>query len=303
MSQNQSALVFDIQRFSLHDGPGIRTLVFFKGCPLRCQWCQNPEGLFSYPEIAFYGQFCIGCGQCAKVCPEEAITFEGEERIIRERCNRCGACAEVCYAEALRVAGKRYSPQELLDEVLKDEPFYRTSGGGVTVSGGEPTLQPDVLLPFLRMCKERGLHTAIETCGYTRWEILETMLPYVDLVLYDLKAIDGQLHEQLTGRDNARIVDNLRHLVEWGMVVIPRIPLIPTKNATDENLAATAAFLAELGFTEVHLMPYHRLGESKLPRIASPLPPLSLADLTAEEKERAASHFGERGMTVVMGGA
>ena len=167
MSQDQSALVFDIQRFSLHDGPGIRTLVFFKGCPLRCKWCQNPEGLFPYPEIAFYGQFCIGCGQCQEVCPEGAITFEEEERIIRDRCTRCGACAEVCYAEALRVAGKRYTPQELLEEALKDEPFYRTSGGGVTVSGGEPTMQPEMLLAFLRLCKEHGLHTAIETCGHT----------------------------------------------------------------------------------------------------------------------------------------
>lgn len=303
MSQDQSALVFDIQRFSLHDGPGIRTLVFFKGCPLRCKWCQNPEGLFPYPEIAFYGQFCIGCRQCQEVCPEGAITFEGEERIIRDRCTRCGACAEVCYAEALRVAGKRYTPQELLEEALKDEPFYRTSGGGVTVSGGEPTMQPDMLQAFLRLCKEHGLHTAIETCGHTTWETLERMLPHLDLVLYDVKAVDGQLHEELTGQDNARILGNLRHLVDHGIETVPRIPLIPTMNATDENLSETAAFLSDLGFTEVHLMPYHRLGESKLPRIASPLPPLSLTQLTEEEKERAASHFAHRGMTVVMGGA
>lgn len=298
----EEALIFDIQRFSLHDGPGIRTLFFFKGCPLRCRWCQNPEGLTTSIEIAFYAQFCIGCGACAQVCPENAITFEGDQRIIRERCTRCGACAEVCYAEALRVVGKAYTPKELLEEALKDEPFYQTSGGGITVSGGDPTLQPKPLLAFLKLCKEKGLHTAMETCGYTSWETLAALLPYLDLVLYDLKAVDGDLHRALTGRDNGRILDNLRRIVAAGKTVIPRIPLVPTMNATEENLAQTADLAAELGLEQVHLMPYHRLGESKLPRIESELVPLNLADLTEEDKGRAASIFQARGIRVVMGG-
>ena len=298
----EKALVFDIQRFSLHDGPGIRTLFFFKGCPLRCQWCQNPEGLFSYQEMAFYAQFCIGCGECRKVCPADAITYEGAERIIRERCTRCGACAEVCYAEALRLVGRYYSPEELLAEALKDEPFYKTSGGGITVSGGEPTLQPEPLRAFLRLCKQSGLHTALETCGFTSWEVLGGLLPDVDLVLFDIKAVDPGLHRRLTGRDNTTILANLRHLAETGLPVIPRIPLIPTMNATDDNLRATAELLAELGLQTVHLMPYHRLGESKLSRLDSPLAALGLTELTAEDKERATSWFTARGLTVSLGG-
>lgn len=296
------ALVFDIQRFSLHDGPGIRTLFFFKGCPLRCQWCQNPEGLFPYREMAYYGQFCIGCGECRQACPEDAITYEGAERIIRARCTRCGACAEVCYAEALRVVGREYTPEELLIEALKDEPFYKTSGGGITVSGGEPTLQPEPLRAFLRLCKGSGLHTALETCGFTSWAVLSSLLPDLDLVLYDVKAVDPGLHRRLTGRDNAEILANLRRLAETGVAVIPRVPLIPTLNATDDNLRAIADLLAELGFRVAHLMPYHRLGESKLARLDSPQSPLNLDELTAEDQERAAGWFTARGLRVSLGG-
>ena len=299
---SSEALVFDIQRFSLHDGPGIRTLVFFKGCPLRCQWCQNPEGLFGYPEIAFYGNLCIACGACQKACPNGGIVYGGEERILRDLCQRCGKCAEACYAEALRVVGHRYTPEQLLQEVLRDEPFYRTSGGGVTISGGEPTMQPEALLELLKLCKEAKLHTALETCGFADWRILEAALPYLDLVLYDIKAVPAGLHRELTRQDNVRILDNLRRLVAADMKVIPRLPLVPTMTARPENLEAIAAFLAELGLHEIHLLPYHRLGESKLPRLNSPLAPLKLPTLTEEEKAQAAAPFAQRGIAVSFGG-
>lgn len=298
----RDALVFDIQRFSLHDGPGIRTLVFFKGCPLRCRWCQNPEGLLPYPEIAFYRDLCIGCGACQKACPQDAITYEGGERILRERCTRCGACAEVCYAEALRVVGRRYTPEEILEEVLRDEPFYHTSGGGVTFSGGEPTLQPAALRESLRLCRQAGLHTALETCGYAPWKVWESVLPYLDLVLYDLKIADSARHRRYCGRENGRILANLRRLTATGIPLLPRIPLIPTMTATDDNLRALAALLAERGLAHVHLIPYHRLGESKLARLGSPLKPLGLPDLTDAEKERAAAWFTARGIQVSWGG-
>ncbi len=298
----KEALTFDIQRFSLHDGPGIRTLVFFKGCPLRCRWCQNPEGLSPHVEIAFYGNLCIGCGQCQGACPAEAITYNGKERIIRERCTRCGACAEVCYAEALRMVGRFYTPQALLREVLRDEPFYKTSGGGVTVSGGEPTMQLEALQEFLQLCKEGHLHTALETCGFASWETLEAILPYLDLILYDIKAVDARLHRELTRQDNARILDNLRRLAATGIPLIPRVPLIPTMTATEDNLTAIANLLQELGLTQIHLLPYHRLGESKLLRLDSPLQPLNLPSLSEGEKEWAASLFKERKISVSMGG-
>jgi pyruvate formate lyase activating enzyme len=298
----KQALVFDIQRFSLHDGPGIRTLIFFKGCPLRCQWCQNPEGLLSHQEIAFYEQFCIGCGACQEACSKDAIVFEQERRIIRERCGRCGSCTEVCYAQALRVVGRWYTPEALLEEALKDAPFYETSGGGVTVSGGEPTMQPEPLRAFLKLAKGAGLHTAMETCGYTSWEILSSLLPHLDLILYDLKAIDPKRHQELTGRPNDRILANLQRLAEHDIQVIPRIPLIPTMNMTEANLKASAAFFVDLGFDEVHLMPYHRLGESKLARIDSLLKPLQLNSPDDREETEAASFFQDRGLQVVIGG-
>ena len=298
----REALTFDIQRFSLHDGPGIRTLVFFKGCPLRCRWCQNPEGILPYVEMAFYGHLCIGCEQCRTVCPVEAITYDGSKRIIRERCTRCGACAGVCYAEALRVVGRFYTPEALLREVLRDEPFYETSGGGVTVSGGEPMMQPEALRDFLRLCKESHLHTAMETCGFASWKTLEAILPYLDLILYDVKAVDARLHRELTHQDNARILDNLRRLVATAVSLVPRLPLIPKMTATEDNLTAIANLLQELGLEQIHLLPYHRLGESKLPRLDSPLQPLNLPNLSEAEKEWAASFFKERNISVSMGG-
>lgn len=298
----RKALIFDIQRFSIHDGPGIRTLIFLKGCPMRCLWCQNPEGINPLPEIGFYARFCIGCRECERVCPEGAIVFESGKRILRSKCTRCGICTDVCYAGALRLIGKLYTAEELLAEVRKDSAFYEASGGGITLSGGEPMLQASFLSDFLPLCKEAGFHTAIETSGYFPYEKLEMLLPSLDLILYDIKAVDPSLHRQLTGRDNALILTNLRHLIEIGAPLIIRMPIIPTLTAMHENLKEVSHFLKENGIRELHLLPYHPLGESKLEAIDSPLRPLGLSRPSEEELAKITALFEREGVEVRIGG-
>jgi pyruvate formate lyase activating enzyme len=314
----KQGLIFDVQRFSLHDGPGIRTVVFFKGCPLRCRWCQNPEGLRPFPEISFHAEWCVNARSCDSVCPRNAILLNGARRIRWEACDRCGLCAGACPSGALQMVGRNYGVDELLTEVLRDQAFYQASGGGITASGGEPAMQMEFLCAFLRRCKEDGLHTALETCGWVAWEALTDVLPFCDLVLYDVKAIDPALHRQLTGQDNARILENLRRLVASGVALIPRVPLIPTLTATAGNLKDIARFLRDLGLAVVHLLPYHRLGEAKLARLDSPLPSLwphghvpsqpTLRQaqgrlLSADQVDEMAGIFRATGLTVVIGGA
>jgi len=301
--ENKKATIFDIQRYSVHDGPGIRTLVFFKGCPLRCTWCQNPESLDREPEIAFFAGKCIGCGECAKVCPRGAIVYEENRRIVRSLCDRCGKCAEVCYAEALTVIGKKYDVRSLLEAVEKDRPFYQQSGGGVTVSGGEPTLQFEFLLDFLRAAKEAGLHTVIETCGAFAWSKFKKLLPHLDLVYFDLKVIDPDEHKRLTGASNRRILANAKKLVEAGSNVVFRIPLVPAMTATEENLSDLIEALRTLGQKHIHLLPYHKMGESKLGRINSTLRPLHVEPLSDGQLEDIKARFDKAGISVSIGGS
>lgn len=300
---NRRAIIFDIQRYSVHDGPGIRTLVFFKGCPLRCKWCQNPESLRREREIAFFASKCIGCGECAKVCPKGAIVLEDARRIDRRLCDRCGECAEVCYAEALTVVGKEYDVSSLLDIVERDRPFYEQSGGGVTVSGGEPTLQWEFLLDFLRAAKDAGLNTVIETCGAFAWSTFKTLLPYIDIIYFDLKVIDESEHKRLTGVDNKRILANARKAVNADNKVVFRMPLIPTMTATQKNITDTIDFLNELKQEEVHLLPYHKMGESKLQRIASSLESLDVEPLSDEQLAGIKQQFELAGFRVSIGGS
>jgi pyruvate formate lyase activating enzyme len=301
--EDRKATIFDIQRYSVHDGPGIRTLVFFKGCPLRCKWCQNPESIDRRPEVAFFEGKCIGCDECAKACPKDAIVLEKESRVDRELCDRCGKCTEVCYAEALTIIGKEYDVRSLLDVVERDRPFYEQSGGGVTVSGGEPTVQFEFLLDFLKASKQAGLNTVIETCGAFAWEKFEELLPYLDIIYFDLKAPGDDEHRRLTGVGNERILANARKVAELDKRVVFRIPMIPGMTATDENIAGLVTLLKDLGQEEVHLLPYHKMGESKLQRIDSTFEQLGIEPLSDEQLAEIKARFEAAGLKVSIGGS
>jgi pyruvate formate lyase activating enzyme len=296
----KKAVIFDIQRYSVHDGPGIRTVVFFKGCPLRCLWCQNPESWRRASEVGFAPERCIGCRNCEEACREGAI-LSGARRIDRARCTVCGECVDTCYAEGLRMVGEEWGRQELLAEVSKDRPFYEDSGGGVTLSGGEPLLQIDFVEGFCSACREEGLSVAVETCGAVPFDSFGRILPFVDLFLYDVKAIDSSLHKAWTGSSNELILSNLEKLREAAVPVIPRMPIVPEHTALASNLDQIAAHL-EGSFQEVHLLPYHGWGESKRDLVDSQKPSLDLDSPTEEEMTAIGKIFEERGILVRVGG-
>ncbi|MFC2060531.1 glycyl-radical enzyme activating protein [Chloroflexota bacterium] len=258
-------LVFNIQRYSLQDGPGIRTTVFLKGCTLRCSWCSNPESQAVFPEILNRRALCTKCELCIGVCPVGAISLGTKGvRIGRKACTNCLACVSVCYPGALKIAGTEMSVEEVFNEVVRDEAFYRNSGGGVTLSGGEPLLQPDFALPFLQLCREAGLHTTIDTCGHVDPPVLERVLDYTDLVLYDLKHMDHVMHKKLTGVSNELILNNLRSIAGREVPHIIRFPIIPDINDSEENIRAMVSLVAGLsGVGVINLLPYHRLGMGK----------------------------------------
>lgn len=259
-----TGLVFDVKHFAVHDGPGIRTTVFLKGCPLRCGWCHSPESQNPRPEIAFYPDLCIGCAACVEACPNGAQTMD-PVKIRRELCTGCGACADACYAGSLVKFGDRITVEEVIREVEKDRLLLETSGGGVTLSGGEPVAQSQFASELLRSLKREGYHTALDTSGYAPWEVLEDVARHADLVLYDLKHMDPRAHEELTGAPNDLILSNLRSLSQQGSkTIIVRLPVIPGLNDSNENIEATAKFLGGLGGIEaVELLPYHNLGATK----------------------------------------
>jgi pyruvate formate lyase activating enzyme len=263
--QEVQGIIFDIQRFSLHDGPGIRTNVFLKGCPLDCAWCHNPESKDPKPEIAYYPGKCVLCGACATVCPEKLQRAgQGGRTFSREGCRRCGACAEACVTGALALIGRSISAGEALEEVKKDEAFYRNSGGGMTVSGGEPFFQSRFTLALLRLAKESALHTCVETSGAASFEILREAAALTDLFLYDFKETGAERHRNFTGVSNTAIVENLEKLDGLGARTVLRCPLIPGCNDREEHfrgIGALAGRLRNLGGIEIE--PYHPLGISK----------------------------------------
>jgi pyruvate formate lyase activating enzyme len=264
-----TGLLFNIQRFSVNDGPGIRTTAFLKGCPLHCRWCHNPESISPHKELILRDDRCVRCGDCMKLCKNGAITEEGGAYVTsRERCKQCGDCTKLCYAEAREIVGYDVTVDELVKEVEKDRVFFDESGGGVTFSGGEPLLQHEFLIAALKACKQRGLHTTVDTTGFTSAPILENVSEYVDLFLYDLKTLDNEEHEEYTGVSNRVIVDNLRLLSRRGKNVKVRVPVIPGVNDRPEDIHEIGMFVASLGnIPEIQLLPYHQTGVDKYHRL------------------------------------
>lgn len=256
----EKGLIFNIQRFSIHDGPGIRTVVFFKGCPLRCLWCHNPEGQIMKKEMVIWDDRCIGCKTCFKTCPNSAVEDPS-------KCVLCGECVKECPADAREIVGKEMSIEEIMAEIEKDRIFYEQSGGGVTFSGGEPLFQYNFLISILKKCKDNGIHTAIETCGYSNWEILLSISKYTDLFLFDLKVMDDESHRKFTGVSNKMILENLKRLSSNHKNIIIRIPVVPGVNDNIENIKKTAEFVSSLGIKEVHLLPFHKGGVDKYRRL------------------------------------
>jgi pyruvate formate lyase activating enzyme len=299
-----TALIFDIKKFAIHDGPGIRTTVFFKGCPLACWWCHNPEAMSPKPELVLFEEKCIGCGECFRVCPEGAHEKkpDGSRVYHRDKCVLCGACAEVCYAEALVMEGRRVTVEELMVELRKDVPFYENSGGGITLSGGEPTLQHEFALALLKQCKSEGLHTAVDTSGQTPWRVFKTLLPYIDIVLYDVKHIDERSHRTHTGSHNHRILENLQRLGESGTPIEIRMPVIPTINDDGEDIERTARLLAGIeSITRIELLPYHKLGASKYARLDMKYRLAEMEPPTAQRMETLAGLIRSHGLKVHVG--
>ncbi len=257
--------VFNIQKFCTSDGPGIRTVVFLKGCPLHCAWCHNAESQRIVHELMYHADKCVMCGRCAAVCPNGVHTIEnGVHTLDRDKCTACGKCVDACLTDALEIKGKRMTAQEVIADVMKDKVFYDNSGGAITLSGGEPTAQLDFAIAILKAAKESGLHTAIETCGFTSEENIKAIAKYVDLFLYDIKHTDSAAHEKYTGVKNERILENLRTIDALGKKSIIRAPIIPGVNDNDEHFAALAALASSLSNVErIDVEPYHDLGSGK----------------------------------------
>lgn len=286
-------LIVDIKRHSLEDGPGIRSVVFFKGCPLRCIFCHSPETQSRGVEIAFSPRECIHCGSCRDACPQGAIDLEFPGRIQREKCISCGTCAGVCPGKGLRLIGSYYSVETLTEILLRDLPFYRHSGGGVTLSGGECTLYPDYLERVLKRLKAKGIHVTLETSGYFNYRAFrEKILPYLDLIYYDIKMANPRAHKSYIGRSNRKILTNLRLLLrEKGVEVHPRVPLVPGITATRENLSANIDLLCDAGAKDVSLLPYNPMGIEMAVSLGRPRPPLPEGFMKPDEEREIVAMF------------
>lgn len=295
--------IFNIQKFSIHDGPGIRTTVFLKGCTMACSWCHNPESIARQPEIVFFPNKCIACRRCFGACPTGALRLEGDQRVYdREACRLCGRCAEACYAEAIVVEGREITSEETVAEILKDKPFYDHSDGGATCSGGEPLLQADFVADVFRRCHDAGVHTALDTAGHVPWDRFQVVLPHTDLVLLDLKLIDPERHRQATGVDNARILDNARRLARADLPLWVRIPVIPGHTDDEANIAAIAAFVEPFpNVQQVELLPYHGFAESKYQRLERDYPLAGAQPPGADQMQRLARVIEGHGLKAKAG--
>lgn len=299
------ALVFDIKRYAINDGPGIRVTIFLKGCPLACRWCHNPESVSRNVQKMYTRQKCIGCGECVRVCPFQACELTADGIVTdEEKCMACSACAEVCPARATEMSGQYESVDSLLAVIERERPFFEESGGGVTFSGGEPLMHPEFLCEILDACGERGIHRTVDTSGLARTKTLLAVAERTDLFLYDLKLMDSERHKEWTGARNKRILKNLKALAKQGAEIRIRIPLIKGVNDDDENIEASAAFVAGLpGPTRpVDLLPYHNVADGKFAKLGKEYKTRAMAEPGAEDLERVISRFSAHGLTASVGG-
>jgi pyruvate formate lyase activating enzyme len=280
---SRQGLIFSIQHFSIHDGPGIRTTVFLKGCPLSCEWCSNPESQLGYPEIITNDAKCIGCGKCVEICKPSAIEFvDNLRRIDRDKCNLCLECAKVCPSGAIEQVGRYMTVEEVVKEVEKDRVFYLNSDGGVTLSGGEPLAQGEFVCQVLKECQEKGIHTTLDTCGYAQWDIWEEAIKYTDLVLYDIKHLDPKKHREGTGVSNELILSNARKVTSRVRTWL-RFPIIPGYNDSASHIKELSEFVTQLNAERICLLPYHAWGEQKYQRLGRNYPLRGLLVPTDED--------------------
>lgn len=287
---DQKGTIFNIQKFSLHDGPGIRTVVFFKGCPLRCKWCANPESLLNKPQVLWDQKKCINCHHCVITCPSQAISvLKDRIHIDPIQCNNCKQCIIECPKKTLILEGETKTVKEILDIVMQDEVFYEESGGGITLSGGEFLTQPDFAINLLLASKEKGLHTCCETTGFAKFEIFSQIIQYLDIILFDVKHWNTKAHKEGTGVSNQLPLANIKYAIEIGKDVLPRIPVIPAYNNTIEDALHLAELLHSIGTTRCQLLPFHQFGENKYHLLDCPydyqnIPSLHKEDLSAYQQ-------------------
>ena len=301
---SREGLIFDLKRYSINDGPGIRTTVFLKGCPLRCGWCHNPEGQSFSPEIMVRAARCLpDCDLCVPACPEKAVSRTAVGPALhRTRCTACGDCAAVCASQAIEVVGRRLSAARLLQEIEKDRIFLEESGGGVTFSGGEPLAQSDFLNEILEFCRKKEIHTTVDTCGFAPGEVVDRIARQTDLFLFDLKVIDEKKHIAFTGESNRLILENLTRLARSGKRIIVRIPVVPGVNDDGENIARTAELLRSVGtIQEISLLPYHKLGRDKYKGLEMGPPGALFYPPTAQRLEEIKKRLEAAGFRVNLG--